>query len=378
MAAHAISDSALPMASDFQKTVAHTGHWINEPSRHFARGVIHLLYSPINRENLLWEIASKVEDVFIVGLSFPLAALSLGLSTPCYLTAFYAGPGRFERLDPPPFVFPLPLPQKKVRIAIINFCAQDPWSLLSGGKLPPLASEPNGQTRADKLIERLIREKPDVLCGQEFDHLPTTQKISDKLTQQGYSCFWDLGCHTLFNHSGLFFAASPSVIDSIAFRRFHPEHVSGVTSWCDRGILEVTVPLQDRFLKVLNFHLNSGSGPKDSTSRLFQLKTYITPSLKGTHALAVGDANLDTSELSDIERAETGLLGLTNALEGQVTCSDEGKHILLGKDRKDCRECKEKIDAIFIDPLYVRIEKIEIEDGYSDHKLIFFTASLVV
>ncbi|MCC6128119.1 MAG: hypothetical protein IT584_02840 [Chlamydiae bacterium] len=374
-AVEAGEDFSPPMASDFQKTLFSAGYWINEPSRQIAREVIYWLFSPIPRDNPLGGIALKVEGIFFIVLSLPLVIFAFVLSTPCYLAASYAGPGRFERFDPPAGASSLPTPQKKACIAVINFCAQNPASILSGGQRPPLEPRPDGQTRTAKLIERLLRAKPSLICFQEIDDSAALNEIAKGLTQAGYSCFGDLGCHTLFNHSGLCIAASPAVIDSIAFRRFHLDHVSGIASWCDRGILEVTLPLQGSSLKVLNFHLNSGSSPKDSASRLLQMRTYVAPFLKGQQALSVGDGNLDTSELTISEKQEADLMGLTNALEGKVTCTDKGKHVMLGKNRKDCNECNEKIDIALFDSRYVNVEDVQMEGDYSDHNLIFLTAS---
>ncbi|MBX9743830.1 MAG: hypothetical protein K2X08_01315, partial [Chlamydiales bacterium] len=69
-----------------------------------------------------------------------------------------------------------------------------------------------------------------------------------------------------------------------------------------------------------------------------------------------------------------GLTGTANALEGHVTCTDKGKHLLNGKPLAGCTDCEERIDVILHRPEEITISHLTIHPGYSDHHLISFTA----
>jgi hypothetical protein len=116
----------------------------------------------------------------------------------------------------------------------------------------------------------------------------------------------------------------------------------------------------------VNIHLNSGADPEDQAARLRQLERYVYPLMDGAPTLVVGDSNLDTSALSMPP-------GISNALEGKVTCSDEGKHILNGKPKEDCNECEERIDVALFDSSKLTLSDIEILPGHSDHHLVSLT-----
>lgn len=342
----------LPIANRIQKFFVNAGYRINGLSRWTVRQIGH-------------HSQSRVQTAAKVALAVPIALAAFLISTPCYLAASYAGTGRFERIEAatPSHFAPN---DDKVKVMFQNICGQDPWSIFSGGVVPPLEIGPNGESRADSIISKILEGKPDIYCGQEFDDLGVSGKIGHVLSQEGYTCIRDLGCNDpLLNHSGLFIAIR-GPIESVAFHSFAPEHASGITSWCNRGVLELTTPL----FKVVNVHLNSGGDSDDQTSRLLQLKNYVSPLMGERPTLVVGDSNLDTSALSDEERKMGGLLGTVNALEGEITCSDEGKHNLNGKSRDGCDGCEERIDVALFNPDLMTVSDLQIQPGDSDHHLI--------
>lgn len=359
----------LPLANRAQKFFVNVGYRVNRLARWTVGQIGAFLLSPPP------ELSSKICTGAKIACAVPFTLASFLISTPCYLAASYLGVGRFERIEAETCL-DLPLPAE-VRGMFQNICGQDPWSRFTGGVLPPLEEDAAGKRRVDSFIEEILEERPHVYCGQEFDDLDTSQIIGQALAKEGYTCVRDLGCNDPFlNHSGLFMATqNAAVIDSASFHPFAEEDTSGLTSWCNRGILEASVPLQnEKTLRLINLHLNSG-GAQDQAARLAQLRNYVTPLLHGQAAIAMGDSNLDTSALTPEEREQANLGNLVNHLAGQVTCTDEGKHQLNGKPRQECADCAEQIDVLLYDPAKVTISSSTIVPGNSDHHRISWTAS---
>jgi hypothetical protein len=128
-------------------------------------------------------------------------------------------------------------------------------------------------------------------------------------------------------------------------------------------------------LKMVNIHLNAGGSPQDQVSRLQQFQQYVSPLVRGQRALIVGDSNLDTAALSEGQKEISGLSHLINALEGQVTCTDEAKHISNGTPREGCGDCQERIDVALFDPNKLAVSDLRIQPGNSDHHAISLTIS---
>lgn len=358
--------SYFPLANSFQKFFTQAGNKIIGRTRWTARQCIPLFCS--SKESVTERACLTAKTFF----SMPLAFFSFCLSVPFYLAASYAGTGRFEIIEAS--TPGLEMPSDKVHVVFQNICGQNPWSFLSGGVLPPFEEGPDGKARIDQIIANILEKKPDFFGGQEFDDLDTSQKMAEVLSQHGYTCVRDLGCHSpIFNHSGLFMAVGPEAAASIHFHPFSPEDTTGITSWCDRGLLEVTIPLQNgTSLKIINLHLNAG-GEDHHKTRLLQIQKYLSPLMQKGPVLAIGDANLDTSLLTDAEKKACRLEKFVNALEGEVTCTDEGKHQLYGKPKEECLD--EKIDVALFDPQKGSVSDVKIEPGYSDHSLISFLFS---
>ncbi len=341
----------LPMANKAQKMLVNAGYRVNGFARWTVRQIGHLLLSPMPQERYAREFVARVQTAIKVAFVAPIALTSFLISTPCYLAASYVGTGRFERIEAlcSPRLIAM---DNKVKVLFQNICGQNPWSLFSGGVVPPLEVDLQGDCRADSIISNILQREPDIYCGQEYDDLDTSAKVGRALAESGYTCIRDLGCNDpVYNHSGLFVAVPPALADSVAFHEFKPEHVSGITGWCHRGVLEATVPLSEgRALKVVNIHLNSGAEPSDQITRLMQFEHYVAPIMNQYATLVVGDSNLDTSRLSEEEWQSGKLSGMVNALEGRVTCADEGKHILNGKPKEGCNDCAERIDVALFNP----------------------------
>lgn len=130
-------------------------------------------------------------------------------------------------------------------------------------------------------------------------------------------------------------------------------------------------------IKIVNIHLNPGNKDHEPT-RLLQLKHYVEPIMNKSSTLVLGDSNLDTSTLSPEQKIASGLTKTNNALEGLITCSDEGKHVLIGTPRDGCTECEEYIDVILHEPEKIAISNIKLQPGNSDHHLISFTAATIM
>jgi endonuclease/exonuclease/phosphatase family metal-dependent hydrolase len=357
----------LPLANRIQIFFTNAGYRINGLARWTIRQ-ISLGLSPAQSTFSQFQTAAKVM------LISPIVLASFLISTPCYLAASYTGIGRFERIDaqnPSSFA-----PTDQIHVMFQNICGQNPWSVFTSGHPPPLEEGPDGKRRIDAILETILKENPDIYCGQEYDDLDTSRILGEQLAREGYTCVRDVGCNDpFFNHSGMFMASrSGDVANSIAFTPIAPEHTSGITYWCNRGLLSADIPMQDGApLKVVNIHLNAGESPENQVSRLQQFQHYVSPLVQGLRALIVGDSNLDTAALSEKQKETAGLSNLVNALEGQVTCTDEAKHSSNGKPREGCNECEERIDVALFDPNKIVLSDLKIQPGNSDHHAISLT-----
>lgn len=380
----------LPLANRAQLFFVNLGYRFNSLSRWTVRQVASFFASSDAKLGKMVEESGRVKTAAMTVLAAPFALAGLIASAPCYLLASYVGVGRFERIDP--LVFPQQEEVTKVNVVFQNICGQNPWSIFSGGVLPPLETDTSGSCRVDGILGQVLAKKPHLFAGQEVEDLDTSWEMAQALVQRGYGVLRDIGAPDFYeNPSGMFFAAlDPRVLDSAHFCSFKREHTSGITSWCNRGTLSVTVPFAgQKSLQVVNIHLNSGSDDADQVSRLTQFHNYVMPLMKKGPTLVIGDSNLDTQILSQTERLFGGLTNVDNALAGRVTCTDEGKHTLSGKPRKwyeqtktgrkekHCEECKEKIDVAIYDPEQVTVSKIDPQTGHSDHDQISLEASLV-
>jgi hypothetical protein len=102
-----------------------------------------------------------------------------------------------------------------------------------------------------------------------------------------------------------------------------------------------------------------------------QLKRHVIPLLQRGPSVLFGDLNFDTSKVSKVA---SGLHGFTNALEGLVTCTDEGKHTLRGKNRnsggKPCADCEESIDGLIYNPNRVSVSNCVVKPLRRNQQLL--------
>lgn len=354
----------LPLANRAQKFFVNAGYRINTFARWTIRQIGHLT-SPLNTQGA----AAKVQQAAMIALAGIVSLGAFALSTPCYLAASYVGTGRFEKIDGEKL--PEASNSSEIKVLFQNICGQDPWSRWFGGVLSPFEFDEEGNQRVNLIIESILKENPDVYCGQEYDDLKTTETIAQALAEKGYTCVRDLGCNDPFlNHSGLFLAIKDqAAADSIGVHEFAPEHTSGMGSWCNRVIMEVTT----NGTRIVNIHLNPG-GKEHEATRLAQLKYYVAPLMQKGPTLVLGDSNLNTAELSPEQKEAAGLIGVHNALEGEKTCTDEGKHKLIGTSKEGCTECAEYIDVILHRDEEIKVSNIALHPGNSDHYGISFAA----
>ncbi|OGN63430.1 MAG: hypothetical protein A3E80_04255 [Chlamydiae bacterium RIFCSPHIGHO2_12_FULL_49_9] len=207
------------------------------------------------------------------------------------------------------------------------------------------------------MVGVLARESPAIFTGQEFESLGAQNEFIKLARKAGYQYFLrDLGSNDpIRNNSGLF-VASKVPLKEIQFAPYPMEDREGLAKWSNQGALSFAVSLGEDDLRFVNVHLNYGEGEKNQAARNRQLTKHVVPLIKDKRAVLLGDFNFDTSK---VDRNTSGLQGFKNELEGRVTCTDEGKHILRGKSRrldgKPCADCKESIDGLVYDPGTVKV-----------------------
>lgn len=300
---------------------------------------------------LTGRILRAASDVF-------LAPIAAGLSIPamaCYSIIACFGSRRIEIImprQPSPF-----WNGRSVKFMSLNACFQYPWAPMTGGVVSPFDRVADCASRIEAVVNAIVEENPQVFLGQEFDDLGAQDEFIRLMKEKGYKYFGrDIG-HTprlcLENRSGTFYA-SQIPIEKVEFVPYPPEDRNGLAEWSSQGALTFTVRVRDQDLRFVNVHLNYHEGEENRQARYRQLTKHVMPlARKSEYAVVAGDFNDDTSKM---DPKAAGFEGWRNALEGAVTCTDEGIHLLRGKRREGCRECAENIDAILHKPEKVAVE----------------------
>lgn len=344
-----------------QKLFTYLGYYANAFVRLSARN-IERLTRPMPQEDSYWpEVGERVKRTASAIFSIPLAAVFSIPAFAFYSLAAFVGRGRFEHVKPES---PANFWQKQsVKVMAHNACFQDPGSPFTGGVVPPFEPVGDCASRIVAVVNAIARENPVVYMGQEFDNLSAQDESIRLMQQKGFRYFLrDLGSNDpVRNHSGLF-VASKVPLQNVEFVPYPIEDRAGLAKWAGQGALSFTISVQGRNLRLVNVHLNYGGGQENQAARNRQLTRHVIPLLKRGNSALFGDLNFDTAS---VERAASGLLGFVNALEGQVTCSDAGKHALRGKSMNPhgspCTECAERIDGLIYDPGQVQVLASEVK-----------------
>ncbi len=362
--------------SGVQKFFTYAGHYAYEPARTVFRNLERLSHTMPPEEAYQGELRKRVQGVATAIILLPFAAALLIPAVACLTVAAAAGKGRFELIGPSSPASPWE--GRSVEVVSINACFQDPWSTFSGIKTPFEQVAPS-MTRVAALVDAVAG--PTILMGQEFESISAQDEAIRLLRVKGYQYFLrDLGSHDPFKNSSGLFVASKVPLENIGFIPYPQEDRSGwMAKMSERGTLTFTVKVGGRDLRLINVHLNYAEGAENQAARNRQLTKYVVPLLRKGPAAVLGDLNFDTSA---VPRQDSGLEGYTNAFEGIVTCTDEGKHTLRGKEGP-CGDCAEKIDGLIYDEELLKVENTQVcflgkgRDCISDHAAISATLSFV-
>ena len=341
-----------------QKFFTYAGYYSSAFARELARD-IERLTRPMPQGNDYWEEAGeRVKRAVFACACIPLATALFIPSMSFYTLASYIGHGRFELIEPKSLGNPLA--KKSIKVLSLNACLQDPWSPLTGGVVPPLEPVADCASRTLGIVNAIAKEDPIVCMGQEFESLAAQDECIRLMQQKGFAYFLrDLGSNDpICNNSGLF-VASKVPLENIEFTPYPSEDREGLAKWSNQGALTFTVSVKGKDLRFVNVHLNYGEGQKNQDARNRQLKRHVIPLLNKEPSVVLGDLNFSTDQVSG---KSSGLSGLTNALEGRVTCTDEGKHALRGKKKNPtCSDCQEKIDGLLYDPGKIQVLNFEVK-----------------
>ncbi len=344
-----------------QKFFTYIGYHANEFARISARS-IERLTRPMPQGDLYWaEVRERVKRAVLAIFSILLAAVLFVPAFACYFLAACIGGGRFEHIKPESrTTF---WQERSVKVMSLNACFQEPWSPLTGGVVPPFEPVGDCASRIAAVVNAIAQENPALYMGQEFENLGAQDECIRLMQQKGFRYFLrDLGSNDpVRNNSGLF-VASKVPLQNVEFVPYPAEDRAGLAKWSGQGALTFTISMQRRDLRLVNVHLNYGEGQENQAARNRQLTRHVIPLLKRGNSALFGDLNFDTAS---VERAASGLLGFVNALEGQVTCTDAGKHALRGKslhpNGKPCTDCEERIDGLIYNPNQIQVLASEVK-----------------
>lgn len=344
-----------------QKFFTYIGYYGNEFARISARS-IERLTRPMPHGDSYWrEAGERVKRAVTAIFSVSIAAALFIPAFGCYSIAAYIGGGRFDPIKPEAQAnF---WQERSVKVMSLNACFQDPWSPLTGGVVSPF--EPVGEcaSRIAALVNAIGEENPVVFMGQEFENLGAQDECIRLMQQKGFRYFLrDMGSNDpLRNNSGLF-VASKVPLENVEFVPYPAEDRAGLAKWSGQGALTFTISVQGRNLRLINVHLNYGEGQENQEARNRQLTRHVVPLLNRGNSALFGDLNFDTAL---VERTASGLFGFVNAIEGQISCTDAGKHALRGKSLNPnghpCTDCEERIDALIYHPNQMQVLASEVK-----------------
>lgn len=344
-----------------QKLFTYIGYYANEFARISARSIERLTHPMPHGDSYWSEVGERVKRTVSAIFSIPLAAVLFIPAFACYSLAACVGGGRFEHVkseEQANF-----WQERSVKVMSLNTCFQDPWSPLTGGVVPPFEPVGDCASRVAAVVNAIAQENPVVYMGQEFENLGAQDECIRLMQQKGFRYFLrDLGSNDpVRNNSGLF-VASKVPLQNVEFVPYPAEDRAGLAKWSGQGALTCTISAQGRNLRLINVHLNYGEGQENQEARNRQLTRHIVPLLNRGNAALFGDLNFDTAS---VERVASGLLGFVNALEGQVTCTDAGKHALRGKSMNPnghpCTDCEERIDGLIYNPHQMQVLASEVK-----------------
>ena len=341
--------------SGLQKSFTYWGYYANTFARRVVR-TIECLTRPTPLEKRTWgDVVERVKTVASACLS---SVLAVALSIPalaCYAIAACVGGGRLE------FIRPQEAAdfwgERSVKVMSWNVCFQDPWAPFTGGVVPPFEPVAEGVSRIAAIVNAIAQENPAIFMGQEFENLGAQDEFIHLMQGKGFSYFVrDLGSHApVRNNSGLLIA-SRVPLEGVQFAPYLLDDREGLAKWSEQGALAVNISVEGHDIRLVNLHLNYGSGGQNQAARNRQLVRYALPMIRGENGALFGDLNFNTAA---VDRKSAGLEGLVNALEGRVTCTDEGKHTLRGKSRspngQPCEDCEERIDGLIYDPSRIKV-----------------------
>lgn len=357
-----------------QKLLTYIGYCANTCARLAVRNLIHLTYPMPQGEGYWPELTERVKKIGALILAIPLAGILFIPSSLAYSLAACVGRGRFELLTLP-HSLPLPVertPTSSIKIMSLNACFQDPWSMLTGGVVAPFDEVKPQISRVAAIVNAVAKENPAVFLGQEFDDLKAQDECIRLMQQKGFCHFFrDLGSHhPMKNHSGLFIA-SKLALHNVEFIPYPVEDQAGLAKQACQGALTFQVSLKNQKVRLINVHLNYGNEKKHQAARNRQLKNHVIPLLKKQPAILFGDLNFDSSS---VNKKDSGLAPFRNALEGQVTCTDAGKHTLKQEKRSAqhtaCPECEERIDGLVYDPKAINVRACRVKPLMLEKQLL--------
>lgn len=362
-----------------QKLFTYMGYYANTFARMSFRSIEQLTRKTSERNEHWNERGARVKQVCATVVSIPFTLVLFIPAVFCYVLSGCVGRGRFELIESKSSSeF---WEGRSIKVMSLNACFQDPWSPLTGGVVTPFEPVADFPSRIAAVVDAITTENPDVFLGQEFENLDTQNKCIQLMQKKGYRYFLrDLGSnHPVCNNSGLF-VASKIPLKDIKFVPYPPEARTGLAKWSAQGTLMITVCLNGKDIRLINVHLNYGRSEENQEGRNRQLKNYVVPLLKKGNAALFGDLNFNTAS---VDAKITGLVGFTNAMEGQVTCTDEGKHTLRGKSMtprgKRCGGCEEQIDGLIYNKDKIQVLESHIKQLrrggqlLSDHSAIIAT-----
>lgn len=347
----------FPAINNAQKFCSYLGHYLSEPFRQTVHSI-----EKLNR-NVSFSTKEKIQEVAKCAFY---AALTLFSSVPAassYILGSLFGKGRLEWIQGQSA-----WEGKSIKIMSLNACFQDPWSPLTGGIVSPFSPIGSFDTRVAAVVDKIAKEEIDVFLGQEFDNLGAQDLFIKKMKENGFHSFVrDFGASDPIRNSSGLFIASKIPLSSVQFTPYSLEDRNGLAKWSNQGALSCNIQLDGKEIRLTSLHLNYGEGEENQKARIRQLENYIFPLLQEQNGIAIGDLNLNTKEI------ELKKMGFENAFEDQVSCTDEGKHRLRGKEKSGCIDCEERIDGLLFDPKKISLSNpkiFQLKEGnelLSDH-----------
>ena len=234
--------------------------------------------------------------------------------------------------------------------------------------------------RMEKIVEKIMRNNPDIVCLQEAFDRKSTDELASRFKSKGYNVMYNVGKGFPTLNSGLFIATKYEIQDP-EFREF--SRGIGSDACASKGVAKVQIkhPTMGE-INVYNTHMQSDAHKPEAAEvnmqQMDEIKTFLKKPDENIPSILVGDFNMgktgENKEKMNIWSDERNLLKqgpLLNRAPKEDICTVYTPNTEDGKDFENLGTCM--FDHILTSATLdgtTTVFKKESGDNESDHEMV--------